>query len=38
MENIRILELNKHINRTIMVALKYKHPIEALKKMLQEYG
>ncbi|MFA5824039.1 MAG: hypothetical protein WC853_13355 [Thermodesulfovibrionales bacterium] len=30
LENIRIMELNKHINRTIMGALKYKHPIEGL--------
>jgi hypothetical protein len=34
LENIGILELNKHINRTIMGAIKYKHPIEALKKLL----
>lgn len=34
LENIRILELNKHINRTIMGALKYKHPIEVLKCLL----
>jgi hypothetical protein len=30
LDNIRILELNKHINRTIMGALKYKYPIEVL--------
>ncbi len=34
LENIGILELNKHINRTIMGAIKYKYPIEALKKLL----
>jgi len=34
LENIGILELNKQINRTIMGALKYKHPIKALKNML----
>jgi hypothetical protein len=36
LENVRILELNKHINRTIMGALKYKYPIEVLKKLLTE--
>jgi hypothetical protein len=35
--NIRILELNKHINRTIMGALKYKYPIEELKNLLKAY-
>ncbi|MBM4135671.1 MAG: hypothetical protein FJ241_02450 [Nitrospira sp.] len=35
MENIRLLDLNKHINRTIMGALKYKYPIEALKNLLK---
>jgi hypothetical protein len=34
LDNIRILELNKHINRTIMGALKYKYPIEGLKNLL----
>ena len=34
LDNIRILELNKHINRTIMGALKYKHPIEVLRNLL----
>ena len=37
LENIRILELNKHINRTIMGALKYKYPIEELKNLLKVY-
>ena len=34
LENIGILELNKHINRTIMGAVKYKHPIEALRQLI----
>jgi hypothetical protein len=34
LENIGILELNKHLNRTIMGALKYKYPIEVLKGLL----
>ena len=33
--NVKILELNHSINRTIMGAIKYGHPIEALKKVLQ---
>ncbi len=33
-ENIRILHLNKEINRTPMGALKYGYPIEALKCLL----
>ena len=37
LENIGILELNKLINRTIMGALKYKHPIEALKNLLKSH-
>ncbi|NCO68190.1 MAG: hypothetical protein COY75_09510 [Nitrospirae bacterium CG_4_10_14_0_8_um_filter_41_23] len=37
LENIRILELNKHINRTIMGALKYKYPIEALRNLLKSH-
>ena len=37
LENIGILELNKHINRTIMGALKYKYPIEALKNLLTSH-
>jgi hypothetical protein len=35
-DNIKILQLNQKINRTPMGALKYKYPIEALKKLLQE--
>ncbi|OGW52785.1 MAG: hypothetical protein A2Y81_13135 [Nitrospirae bacterium RBG_13_43_8] len=34
-EKVRILEINKDINRTIMGALKYKHPIEALRNLLK---
>ena len=33
--NVKILELNHTINRTIMGAIKYKYPIEALKKVLE---
>jgi hypothetical protein len=33
--NIKILQLNQKINRTPMGALKYKYPIEALKKLLK---
>ena len=33
-DNIRILQLNQSINRTPMSSLKYKSPIEALKKLL----
>ena len=33
-ENIRILAVNKEINRTIMGAIKYLHPIEALLELL----
>jgi hypothetical protein len=36
-ENVRILDVNRQINRTIMGAIKYQHPIEALKKLLQGY-
>ena len=32
--NVRILELNKNINRTIIGALKYKYPIEGLNNLL----
>lgn len=35
LENIRILELNGHINRTIMGALKYRYPIETLRNLLK---
>jgi hypothetical protein len=37
-DNIKILQLNQMINRTPMGALKYKYPIEGLRKLLQEYG
>ena len=35
LENVKILEVNRQINRTIKVAINYQHPIEALKKVLQ---
>jgi hypothetical protein len=34
LENARIIEVNKHINRTIKGVLKYKYPIEALRNIL----
>lgn len=33
-ENIRILGVNKEINRTIMRGIKYLHPIESLQELL----
>ncbi len=35
LENVKILEVNRQINRTIKVAIKYQRPIEVLKKVLQ---
>jgi hypothetical protein len=35
-ESVKILEVNRQINRTIMGAIKHLHPIEALKKVLQD--
>jgi hypothetical protein len=35
LDNIRILEVNRDINRTIMKGIKCLHPIEALKKILR---
>ena len=35
LENIKILEVNRDINRTILKGIKYLHPIEALKSLLQ---
>lgn len=35
-DNIRMLRLNQRINRTLMGAMKYKFPIEVLKKVLLE--
>ena len=35
LERAMIFEINKKINRTIMGALKYKYPIEALKSLLE---
>ena len=34
-DNIRILQVNQTINKTIMGALKYKYPIEALRNLLK---
>lgn len=34
--NIKILEMNKEINRTILKGIKYLHPIEALRDALGE--
>jgi len=34
-DNIRILQVNQKINKTIMGALKYKYPIEALRNLLK---
>jgi hypothetical protein len=33
-ENIRILGVNKEVNRTIMKGIKYLHPIESLQELL----
>jgi len=33
-ENIRILGVNKEVNRTIMSGIKYLHPIESLQELL----
>ncbi len=35
-DRIKILQVNQKINRTPMGALKYKYPIEVLKKLLTE--
>jgi len=35
-EKVRILAVNKEVNRTIMKGIKYLHPIEALNKVLQD--
>jgi hypothetical protein len=35
LENVNILEINRQINRTIKVAIRYQRPIEVLKKVLQ---
>lgn len=34
LENVRILEINKEVNRTIMGGIKYLHPIESLQELL----
>ena len=36
-DNIRILQVNQKINKTIMGALKYKYPIEALRNLLKSH-
>ncbi len=33
LDNIRILEMNKERNRTILKGIKYLHPIEALRDL-----
>ena len=35
LDNVKILELNRDINRTIMKGIKYLYPIEALKNLLR---
>lgn len=35
-EKVRILAVNKEVNLTIMKGIKYLHPIEALKNVLQD--
>ena len=35
-DNIRMLQLNRRMNRTPMGTMKYQFPIEVLKKVLQE--
>jgi hypothetical protein len=34
LEKVKILEMNRHINRTIMKGIKYLHPVEALRDLL----
>ena len=36
LENIKILEMNRDINRTILKGIKFLHPIEALRALLGE--
>lgn len=36
LENVKILEMNRDINRTILNGIKFLHPIDALKKLLQD--
>ncbi|MGD0282719.1 MAG: hypothetical protein ABSB95_10185 [Dissulfurispiraceae bacterium] len=34
LENVKILDMNRDINRTILKGIKYLHPIEALRDLL----
>jgi hypothetical protein len=34
-ENVKILKVNRDLNRTIMKGIKFLHPIDVLKKLLQ---
>ena len=34
LENVKVLEMNRDINRTILKGIKYLHPIEALRDLL----
>jgi len=34
LENVKILEINRHINRTILKGIKLLHPIEALREII----
>ncbi len=36
LENVKILEMNRDINRTILKGIKFLHPIEALRALLGE--
>lgn len=36
LENVKILEMNRDINRTILKGTKFLHPIDALKKLLKD--
>ncbi len=38
LENVKILEMNRMINRTIIKGIKFLHPIEALKNLLNSTG
>ena len=35
-ENVKVLEMNRDINRTILKGIKFLHPIEALRELLKE--
>ena len=38
LENVKILEMNRDINRTILKGIKFLHPIEALRDVLNGIG